>query len=45
MGLSPQALKSFLEKNTTIKNKQCINKKTKKLIKACIPMHSYGHPC
>ena len=45
MGLSPSALNSFLEKNTKIKNKKCINKKTKKIIKACIPMHSYGHPC
>jgi perosamine synthetase len=45
MGLSPSALKSFLEKNTTIKKKKCINKKTKKIIKACVPMHSYGHPC
>ena len=45
MGLSPIALKFFLEKNTTIKNNQCINNKTKKVIKACIPMHTYGHPC
>ena len=45
MGLSPSALRSFLENNTTVKNKQCINNKTKKVIKACIPMHSYGHPC
>ena len=45
MGLSPSALKSFLENNTLIKDKQCINKKTNKIIKACMPMHSYGHPC
>ncbi len=46
MGLSPIALKSFLEKNTTINNKnECINNKTRKIIKACVPMHSYGHPC
>ena len=45
MGLSPSALKFFLENNTTIKNKQCVNNKTSKVIKACIPMHSYGHPC
>ena len=45
MGLSPSALKSFLNKNTTVKNKQCFNNKTKKVIKACVPMHSYGHPC
>ena len=45
MGLSPKSLKSFLIKNTTVKNKQCINNKTNKIIKACVPMHSYGHPC
>ena len=45
MGLSPSALKFFLENNTNIKNKQCVNNKTNKVIKACIPMHSYGHPC
>ena len=45
MGLSPSALKTFLENNTLIKDKQCINKKTNKIIKACMPMHSYGHPC
>ena len=45
MGLSPSSLKSFLDKNTTVKNKRCINNKTNKIIKACLPMHSYGHPC
>ena len=45
MGLSPSALKIFLEENTIIKNEQCINNKTGKVIKACMPMHSYGHPC
>ena len=45
MGLSPSSLKSFLANNTSIKNKKCINNKTKKVIKACVPMHSYGHPC
>ncbi|MEA3315148.1 MAG: LegC family aminotransferase, partial [Campylobacterota bacterium] len=45
MGMSPKSLKNFLEKNCIIKNKQCINKTTKKIIKACIPMHTFGHPC
>ena len=45
MGLSPSALRTFLENNTTIKNKKCINNKTNKVIKACVPMHTYGHPC
>ena len=34
MGLSPSSLKSFLNKNTTVKNKQCFNNITKKVIKA-----------
>jgi len=45
MGLSPSALKSFLENNTTVKNQQCINNKTGKAIKACVPMHAFGQPC
>lgn len=45
MGLSPSALASFLEENTKVKNKKCINKITGKIIKACVPMHTFGHPC
>ena len=45
MGLSPIALKEFLENNTTVKNQQCINNKSGKVIKACVPMHTFGHPC
>ena len=45
MGLSPSALKGFLDKNTIITNQQCINNKTGKVIKACVPMHTFGHPC
>jgi perosamine synthetase len=45
MGLSPSALKNFLENNTSVKNKQCVNSKTGRVIKACVPMHTFGHPC
>jgi len=45
LGLSPEALQSFLEKNTIIKDQQCINKHTGNIIKACIPMHTFGHSC
>lgn len=45
MGLSPSALKYFLENQTTVKNHQCINNKTGKAIKACVPMHTFGHSC
>ena len=45
MGMSPVALESFLKANTTVKNQQCVNKSTGNIIKACIPMHTFGHPC
>ncbi|BFU76858.1 LegC family aminotransferase [Arcobacter sp. 15-2] len=45
MGLSPDSLKNFLEINCEIINNQCINKTTKKVIKACVPMHTFGHSC
>jgi len=45
MGLSPESLKNFLETNCVIINNQCINKTTNKIIKACVPMHTFGHPC
>lgn len=45
LGLSPEKLKHFLSANTTLSNGKCINKKTSKVIKACIPVHTLGHPC
>ena len=45
VGLSPESLKNFLEQNCEIKENQCINKTTGKTIKACVPMHTFGHPC
>jgi perosamine synthetase len=45
MGLSPSSLKEFLKNNAEIKDNQCFNKKTGKVIKACVPMHTFGHPC
>jgi perosamine synthetase len=45
MGLSPQSLDAFLSKETEIKADGCYNKFTGKRIKACVPMHTFGHPC
>lgn len=45
LGLSPEALSQFLDENAYIKDNQCVNKHTKKVIKACVPMHTFGHPC
>jgi len=45
MGLSPISLIDFLKNKTEIKDGFCYNKQTGKRIKACIPMHTFGHPC
>ena len=44
MGLSPDALKEWLVKNAEVKNGQCYNKNTGRRVKACVPMHTFGHP-
>lgn len=44
MGLSPAAIRKWLEKNAEIKNNQCFNKNTHRRVKACVPMHTFGHP-
>lgn len=45
MGLSPKSLEKFLNENCKIEKNQCLNKNTSKIIKACVPMHTFGHPC
>lgn len=45
MGLSPKSLEHFLEENCELQNAQCINTTSGKIIKACVPMHTFGHPC
>jgi aminotransferase in exopolysaccharide biosynthesis len=44
MGLSPAAVKAWLEENAEIKEGICYNKTTGRRIKACVPMHTFGHP-
>ena len=44
MGLSPDAVKGWLSKNGEIKNGQCYDKQTGRRVKACVPMHTFGHP-
>jgi aminotransferase in exopolysaccharide biosynthesis len=46
LGLSPKKLEEFLEEFTFVNDDgKCINKTTSKVIKACVPMHTFGHPC
>jgi len=44
MGLSPAKMREWLSVNAEIKNDECFNKKTNRRIKACVPMHTFGHP-
>ncbi len=45
MGLSPDALLVFLTKHAEKKSGVCVNKTTGRVIRACVPMHTFGHPC
>jgi perosamine synthetase len=45
MGLSAEKLNDFFKHETIIRDDGiCYNKKTGNKIKACIPMHTFGHP-
>jgi perosamine synthetase len=44
LGLSPEKLEYFLQKNTKIINGVCVNTLTKRKIKAVVPMHTFGLP-
>ncbi len=45
LGLSSNALKTFLSNNTKQKADGCYNKITNRKIAAIVPMHTFGHPC
>ena len=45
LGLDPTALKSFLQAHSRIRENTCYNKTTGNRIAACVPMHTFGHPC
>lgn len=44
MGLSPDAVKNWLVNNAVIREGQCYDKNTGRRVKACVPMHTFGHP-
>lgn len=44
MGLSPNAVQSFLEEFGELRDGICYNKKSNKKIAACMPMHTFGFP-
>lgn len=44
MGLSPDAVEAWLKRNVIIKDNSSYNKNSGRRVKACIPMHTFGHP-
>ena len=45
MGLSPKSLEQFLQANAALRANECFHKQTNRRIKACMPMHTFGHAC
>jgi len=44
-GVDSKKLELYLNKHAKIRDNQCINKKTGRVIKAIIPVHVFGHAC
>ena len=44
MGLSPVAVRNWLLTHAEVKEGVCYNKNSGRRIKACMPMHTFGHP-
>jgi aminotransferase in exopolysaccharide biosynthesis len=45
LGLCPVALEAFLEANARLQDDGvCVHKETRKIIRAVMPMHTFGHP-
>ncbi len=42
--IDPEKLKDFLTKGCSFQNGQCINRKTKRRVRALLPVHLLGHP-
>lgn len=45
LGLSPVALRDFLQTQCESKAQGCMHKSTGRRIAACVPMHTFGLPC
>jgi len=44
LGLDPRALREYLQGNTEIRGGRCVNRATGRVIRALVPMHTFGHP-
>ena len=44
LGLDPRAVRSHLQTAAEIRGGQCVNRATGRVIRALVPMHTFGHP-
>ncbi len=44
LGLDPQALREYLHDITEVRSGRCVNRATGRVIRALVPMHTFGHP-
>lgn len=44
LGAAPAKLRDYLERATVIRGGLCVNKATGRVIRAAVPMHTFGHP-
>lgn len=44
LGLCPKALDAWLSENTELTDKGCVHHKTRQVVRAVVPMHTFGHP-
>jgi len=44
LGLDPRALREYLNTAAEMRGGQCVNRATGRVIRAMVPMHTFGHP-
>lgn len=45
LGMSPDALRRFLSAHAVRRDGALVNRRTGRRLAACLPMHTFGHPC
>ena len=45
LGLDSKSVRNFLRKESVVRGGFCYNRRSGKKISACVPMHTFGHPC
>lgn len=44
LGLDPAALRIYLQQTSELRDGECVNHATGRVIRAIVPMHAFGHP-